>query len=66
MLAEDPEIILIGTGTEGDMQISPDAQKLAEQKGIQVVGMVSSEAVKKFNQLYEKGNRVVAFIHTTC
>jgi hypothetical protein len=66
MLAEEPEVIVIGTGVEGGMQISSDVRRLAEQKGIQVIDLKSSEAIKKFNQLYESGKRVVAFIHTTC
>lgn len=66
MLADGPEIILIGTGVEGDMQISSEVQRLAEQKGIEIFDSRSSEAIKKFNQLYESGKRVVAFIHITC
>ena len=66
MLADGPEIILIGTGIEGDMQVSLDVQRLAEQRGIQILDLRSSEAIKKFNQLYESGRKVVAFIHTTC
>jgi hypothetical protein len=66
MLAEEPEIIVIGTGIEGDMQVSLEVQKLAEQKKIQLLTFLSSEAVKRFNQLYESGKKVVAFIHTTC
>lgn len=66
ILAEDPEIIVIGTGTEGDMQISSDVRKWTEQRELQIFDMLSSEAIKKFNQLQENGRKVVAFIHTTC
>lgn len=66
MLAEGPEIIVIGTGVEGGMQISSDVRELAKQRGIQILDLKSSEAIKKFNQLYESGKRVVAFIHTSC
>jgi hypothetical protein len=66
MLAEEPEIIVIGTGVEGDMQISSDVRRMAEQKGIQILDFQSPEAIKKFNQLCESGRKVVAFVHITC
>jgi hypothetical protein len=66
LLAEKPEIILIGTGTEGCMQISPDVRRLAEQKRIHILTFLSPEAIKKFNRLCESRERVAAFVHTTC
>ncbi|MEM7821791.1 MAG: MTH938/NDUFAF3 family protein [Candidatus Aenigmatarchaeota archaeon] len=66
ILSEKPEVIVVGTGIEGDMEISSDVQKIAEQKGILLLSFPSLEAIKKFKQLYESGKKVVAYIHITC
>jgi hypothetical protein len=66
LLLDQPETILVGTGVEGDMQVSSDVLKIAQQKGIKIVDVLSKDAVKKFNSLCGSGKKVSAFIHTTC
>ena len=66
LLYDQPEMIVVGNGVEGDMQMSPDVLKIAQQKNIKVIDLPSAEAVKKFNKLVGSGKKVVAYIHSTC
>jgi len=66
ILVEDPEIVIIGSGYEGCMQLSPEFVELAGMKGVQILTMKTADAVEKFNELYEKGRKVAAYMHLTC
>lgn len=66
LLFERPEIIIIGTGVNGLMEISPEVLKFAKEKKIEVVSMLTSQAIEKFNQLVKAGKKVVAYMHVTC
>lgn len=66
LLEEEPNVIVIGTGQEGCLQVSSDVFNFSEQKGIEVLSSTTPEAIKKFNQLYASGKRVVGYMHVTC
>jgi len=66
ILVEDPEIVIIGCGYEGCMQLSSEVVELANMKGMQIITAKTPDAVQKFNELYEKGKNVVAYMHITC
>lgn len=66
LLENDPDIIVIGNGQEGCLQVSPDVLNLAKQKNIEIINAATPEAVKKFNQLYASGRKVVGYMHVTC
>jgi hypothetical protein len=66
LLVEEPEIIVIGRGYEGCLQVFPGASRLAEMKGAKIINLLTPNAIKTFNQLYENGKKVVAYIHPTC
>jgi hypothetical protein len=61
-----PDIIVVGTGTDGAAQLSRDAQAYAEKKRVNLVTLDSFQAVKRLNQLAEEGKPVAALIHITC
>ena len=66
MIFERPEIIVIGTGVSGLMKISPEVLRFAKEKNVKIVSMLTSQAIEKFNQLVQAGEKVVAYMHVTC
>jgi hypothetical protein len=68
----NPEVIVIGTGRDGLLEISEEAQDLIMQKGIKLIIDKTEEAVRTFNilkedSLEEEGRqcRVAGFFHLT-
>ena len=61
-----PDVLVVGTGYFGRMQIPRETQDYLQQQGIQLVSARTSEAVKKFNQLQQQSAKVVAALHLTC
>ena len=66
ILRKNPEVIVVGTGDSGLLRVSEEVRSSCEQKGIELTEMISREAVKKFNEAFNRGKKVVAFIHVTC
>jgi len=66
LLLDKPDVIILGTGQEGCMKISSDSSELAKNRGIEIVESKTPDAIKKFNQLYASGRKVVGYMHVTC
>lgn len=66
LLKEKPDVVVIGTGQDGYLQISSDVFNFSKQKGIEFFDLETPEAIKKFNQLYASGRKVVCYMHVTC
>jgi len=66
LLFERPDVIVIGTGQNGEMEIGKDARKFVKKKRITLVARPTPRAVEKFNQLQKSGKKVVAYMHVTC
>lgn len=66
ILVEEPETIIVGCGHEGCMQLSPEVVELAGMKGVQIMPMKTVDATEKFNEFYDQGKKVVAYMHITC
>jgi len=62
-LEQKPEIVVIGTGESGVMEVPEETRQFIEQKGIKLIIQKTGEAVKTFNDL--KGNKMGMF-HLTC
>ena len=65
IMEEAPEVLIVGTGASGYLNVSSEIKKFIESKGIKVKIAKSREACKLFNELSEK-RRVVAAFHLTC
>jgi hypothetical protein len=61
-----PEILVVGTGYFGRMQVPRETQAYLQQQGIRLVYARTSDAVKEFNQLQQQCAKVVAALHLTC
>jgi hypothetical protein len=61
-----PDIILIGTGVQGMAKLARDAEFYLMEPNPNVMLMTSPQAVRKFNQCMDDGDKVAALIHVTC
>ena len=63
---QQPEIIVIGTGMDGKLEVNPGLLALAQMKNIDVIVEHTPKVVTIYNDLIQKGKKVNALIHTTC
>jgi len=66
LLKENPEIIIIGTGQDGMMEVDEDILEDLKKRNIEVITEITPEAIKIYNGKVKAGKRVNALIHTTC
>lgn len=65
VLANPPEVLIIGTGYSGVMKVPPELIAELEERGIQTIVEHTPLAVKRFNEL-SKAHNVAAALHLTC
>jgi putative phosphoribosyl transferase len=61
-----PELLIVGTGTVGRLQLDPSAKEFLRQKGIDCVDARTDRAWQLFNEEMERDTRVVGAFHLTC
>jgi len=61
-----PEVLIVGTGSSGRMQIEPVTKDSLRQEGIKLIEDLTGEAIKLFNQEMQKETKVVGAFHLTC
>jgi len=66
LLLKDPEVIVVGTGNSGLLQIDPAVHSTASLHGIEIVAVRTPEAAQRFNALMRMRKRVIAVMHATC
>jgi hypothetical protein len=65
VFAAEPDILIVGQGANGRMQVTQEARQVLESSGIKVIAQPTDEAVRTYNQLREKDSVAGAF-HLTC
>jgi hypothetical protein len=65
VLAAPPEVLVIGQGSVGRMDVPAEMLQKLRQAGIEVIAEPTGRACEIYNQLREK-RRVVAALHLTC
>ena len=65
VLEEQPEMLIIGTGYYGYMEVPRETRELLEQRGIEVIAEKTSEACDTYNKLTGNKKAIVA-LHLTC
>jgi hypothetical protein len=60
-----PDVLVIGTGNMGVMQVPESTIKYFEEQGIEVHVAKTGKAVEMFNEL-SAGKKVIAAFHLTC
>ncbi|MEL7644715.1 MAG: MTH938/NDUFAF3 family protein [Anaerolineaceae bacterium] len=61
-----PEILVIGTGVEGALEIGKKAREAVQAAGAQLVAMRTPQACQEYNRLFHLGKKVVLLAHGTC
>lgn len=66
VLEYNPEILVIGTGANGAMNVPRTLTDELESRGIDVLVAETDAAVEQFNEFTAAGRRAVAALHLTC
>lgn len=66
ILKKEPEILIIGKGAAGIMQVPEEVQNFIVSQGIQCLILNTKEACDKFNELKSSDKKVIAALHLTC
>ena len=61
-----PEVLIIGTGYSGYLDVPSDVRDFFASKKIELVIEKTSQAYKTYNRLAQSKRRVVAAFHLTC
>ncbi|MDI6815100.1 MAG: MTH938/NDUFAF3 family protein [Dehalococcoidales bacterium] len=65
VIAENPEVLVVGTGASGLMKVLPEVQQAVEARGIKLIVETTDRACHTYNQLCHS-QKVVAALHLTC
>ena len=66
LIQDNPEIIIIGTGTNGIAKLATEAENLVKERKINLTLLPSHTAVDDFNNLTAQGKKIASLIHITC
>jgi hypothetical protein len=61
-----PEIIIVGIGTNGAARVAPEVENWAKGKNLSLLIQPSYDAVARTNELVEQENKIAALIQITC
>jgi hypothetical protein len=66
VLSAEPEVLVVGCGAYGVMQVSGEVRTILRQKNIQLEDLKTAEAAERYNELSAAGRKVVGAMHLTC
>ena len=66
IVEEQPEVLVVGTGYYGALEIPAETETYITSCGIKVIAGRTQEAIKRYNQLVREGRKVVAAFHLFC
>jgi putative phosphoribosyl transferase len=61
-----PQVLVVGTGTVGRLQLEPLTREALRLKGIDCIDARTDHAWQIFNQMVDEDTRVVGVFHLTC
>jgi hypothetical protein len=64
-LAAQPEVLIVGKGQPGKMQVDPELAAYLQENRIELIEVPTDQACTAYNELAGK-RRVVAALHLTC
>ena len=65
VLDQRPDVIVVGSGDPGLMQVLPETEKLIKSRGIKLIVLQTKEACQIYNRL-SSPQKVIALLHLTC
>ncbi|UCF87876.1 MAG: Mth938-like domain-containing protein [bacterium] len=66
VIAHRPDVLLVGCGVSNMMKVPESTIRDLESNGIRVEIYSTPEAIERFRDLEEKGEKVAAALHLTC
>lgn len=67
IITDNPDILVVGTGYSGGMQIASDVEKLCADRKVELLTNRTTNACQIFNRLARQSEIVViAALHLTC
>ena len=66
ILAQQPDILVVGTGYYGRMKVPEPVRDYLAERGVELHAEQTSLAVKRFNDLQRNNARLVGAFHLTC
>lgn len=66
LLDINPEVLVIGTGNSGLLNVPSEIIDLITAKRIYSIIDLNTKAIKKYNEALLQKNKVVALFHATC
>jgi hypothetical protein len=63
---ERPQLLIIGTGAYGVMNIPKETLMSLKEKNIETISAKTGEAVKIYNEKLQENKNIVACLHLTC
>lgn len=66
LLSGSPDVVLIGTGQEGVLEVDEEVSLKLEAAVPRLIIQTTPQAVSTYNELVKENKAVNALIHTTC
>ena len=66
ILSDAPEVLVVGKGLPGRMQVTGELRRRLAETGVSLIEEPTPEAAKKFNSLSKSGKKVDGAFHLTC
>ena len=66
VLADPPEVLIVGQGDPGKMQVAQSVAEALDRLDVRFVAAPTKTACDEFNRFTREGARVVAALHLTC
>ncbi len=66
VLADPPQVLVVGTGRYGRMSVPPETQQALAAQDVELVARPTKAACQTYNEMVSAGKRVVAALHLTC
>jgi hypothetical protein len=60
------DILVVGTGAYGGMEVSDGVAEAVSRRGIEFVAQPTKEAAETFNDFHNEGRRLAGAFHLTC
>lgn len=62
---ENPEVLVVGTGSPGFLRVRPETEEFLKSKGIELIVEPTKTACHTYNELV-KTKKIIAALHLTC
>jgi len=65
VIAEKPDVLVVGTGESGMMKVLPEVEEMAKNQRITLIAEPTDNACKTYNQMV-LSQRTIAALHISC